>query len=348
MTDAGRLRGLILGYRISAAIHVVAVIGISDLLTDGPRSVEDLAAAADVDADGLRRVLRALAAVGMYAEDDRGWFANNDESEGLCRDATQSVHALASFIGQREQWSTWGHLLHTVRTGENGFRDLYGADVWTYRENRPDKSDVFDMWMAANTRAVADAVVAAYDFEQVETVVDVGGGVGALLLTVLAAEPHLSGVLFEQPHVIERAQTVFATSALRHRCRLAAGNMFEQVPEGGDLYMLKSILHDWSDQDAVQILLRCRDAMSVASASGDGGRGGGSASAPRVLILERLLEGPNRGPETKFSDLNMMVMLGGKERTADEFASLCNQADLRLTRTLPTGTPWFILEAEPA
>ncbi len=348
MTGRGSLRGLILGYRVSAAIHVAAVIGISDLLSDGPRSVEDLATAADVDADGLHRLLRALAAVGVYAEDDRGWFANNDESEGLRRGAPQSLHALASFIGQREQWSTWGHLLHPVRTGENGFRDLYGADVWTYRANRPDEHDVFDTWMAANTQAIADAVVAAYDFGQVETVVDVGGGVGALLLTLLAAEPHLSGALLEQPHVIERAQAVFDTSPVRHRCRLLAGSMFDEVPAGGDVYLLKSILHDWSDQDAVQILSRCRDAMSAASAAGDAGSGGDSASAPRVLILERLLEGPNRGPETKFSDLNMMVMLGGRERTADEFASLCDQAGLRLKRTLPTGTPWFILEARQA
>ncbi len=330
MNDTGRLRDLIQGYRTSAALHVVAVLGISDLLVEGPRSVDDLAAAADVDADALGRVLRALAAVGVYTEDDRGWFANNAESNGLRSGVPGSVAAMAGFIGQSDHWSTWGHLLHTVRTGENGFADLYGTDVWTYRAGRPDQARLFDAWMAANTQTIAAAVIAAYDFTGARVVVDVAGGTGALLGAVLEAHPQLTGILLEQPEVIARAAELIATTSWGERCQLVSGSMFEAVPAGGDVYLVKSILHDWSDPEAVEILSCCREAM---------------AGSARLLILERLLEGPNRGAETKLSDLNMMVMLGGRERTSDEFAALCARAGLRLDRTLPTGTPWFVLEA---
>lgn len=330
MTDTAQLRSLIAGYRLTQAIHVAAVLGISDLLVDGPRSSEDLATAAEADADSVRRLLRALAAEGMYVEDERGWFANNDLSDGLRSDVPGSVRQFAAVVGQTSHWGPWGHLLHSIRTGENAFHDLYGTDVWTFRTREPDDGAVFDAWMAANTQMVAGAVVAAYDFTGATTVVDVAGGIGALLGTVLEANPELSGVLFDQPVVIERAEELTSGHPWAQRARFVAGSMFDEVPAGSDVYLLKSIVHDWPDAESVAILRRCQEAMSDSSV---------------VLMVERILEGPNLGADTKFSDLNMLVMPGGRERSEAEFARLCEQAGLRLRRTIPTRSPVWLLEA---
>jgi hypothetical protein len=324
------MRKLIAGYRITQAVHVAAVLGISDLLVDGPRSVGDLAAAVDADAASLGRLLRALAAEGVYAEDERGWFANTDLGDALRRDVPGSLKMFAAVVGQAPHWRAWGHLLHSIRTGENAFRDLYGTDVWTARRRESDDGAVFDAWMAANTETIAGAVVSAYDFAGAKTVVDVAGGTGALLGAVLEANPDLSGVLFEQPVVIDRAAELVGHRPWADRCRLVGGSMFDTVPSGGDVYLMKSIVHDWTDTEAVQILVRCRDAMPESAV---------------LLVIERLLEGPNLGADTKFSDLNMLVLPGGRERSEVEFAELCEQAGLRLRRTIRTESPWWILEA---
>jgi hypothetical protein len=333
VTHAGDIRALINGYRITQAIHVAAVLRISDLLLDGPRSAEELAASTEADATALRRVLRALAAEGVYVEDESGRFTNNDLSSQLCRDVAGSAGPFAEFVGQGYHWDTWGHLMDSVRSGKDAFADLYGTDVWTYRSTRPEISAVFDAFMATNTETVIDAVVSAYDFSGTQVVVDVGGGTGTLLGAVLEANPQASGVLFEQPVVIKLAIEDNAAAPWAARCQFVEGSMFESVPPGGDVYLLKSIVHDWPDADAVRILTRCREAMTDGS---------------RLLILERILEGPNQGAATKFSDLNMLVMLSGRERSEREFADLCEQAGLRLSRTVATRSPWFILEVVPA
>ncbi len=331
--SVAQLREMVSGYRVTQALHVVAVLGIADLLGDASRGVDDLAAATDTDAGALRRVLRALAAEGVFVESDDGSFANNELSCALISDTPGSLRPYAMFVGADYHWGTWGNLLHTVRTGENAFMDRFGTDVWSYRSDKPELSAVFDAFMKSNTETVTAAVVSAYDFSAAKTVVDVGGGTGALVGAVLEANPEVSGVVFDLPVVIDQAPEVTRGLAWASRCDFVAGSMFESVPGNGDVYMMKSILHDWPDADAVTILTRCRGAMHDTAA---------------VLILERLLEGPNLAAATKFSDLNMMVMLGGRERTEAEFADLCQQAGLRLQRTLPTSSPWFVLEAVKA
>jgi hypothetical protein len=333
MTPAEQLRAIILGYRQSQAVHVAAVLGISDLVADGPRTVEDLAAAADADVGALRRLLQALAAVGVYVEDDKGQFANTELSRALCTGVPGSLNALATYFGEPTAWAAWGHLLHSARTGENAFTALHGTDVWTHREQHPEMGVVFDTVMAANTTALAGALAGAYNFSDVGTVADIGGGYGVLLEAVLTAHPHLSGVLFEQPHVVAGAELALAHSPIRDRCQLVAGSMFDSVPAGADAYLFKAILHDWVDEEVEKILRVCRDTMSDTAV---------------VLIVERLLEGPNLGAEAKFSDLNMLVMPGGLERSEAEFAALLERSGLRLRRTLPTASVMYVLEAVKA
>lgn len=328
--SASRLQQMTQAFRISQAIHAAAVLSIADLMGDQTCGIDDLALWAGCDLTSLRRLLRALAAAGVFTELDGDRFANNDLSAPLRSDHPRSVRASAVFIGQPNHWETWGTLVHAVRTGENAFAARYGSDVWSYRAEHPDQNVIFDATMASNTALLATALVDAYDFSAVSTVVDVGGGNGALLVAVLDANPHLRGTVFDQPHVIEAARGVVAGVAFADRCALVPGSFFEAVPTGADLYVLKSIVHDWGDEDSVAILRRCREAMSDTAV---------------LLLMERLLEGPNLGLEVKFSDLNMMVMPGGRERTESEYAALLGAAGLSLRRTFRPDGPIAILEA---
>ncbi len=325
-----RLRQLLGGYRVSQAIHVAAVLGIADVLEEQPLDEVQLAKATDADGAALGRLMRALSAVGVFTENDDGRFANNELSLGLVTDTPGSVRAHAIFVGSEYHWNTWSSLIHSARTGAGAFEVLYGTDPWTYRAERPEESAVFDAAMKSITEGLVEAVAASYDFEQVETAVDVGGGNGTLLMGLLTAEPHMTGTVFDLPHVIDAARDAIAASPVQHRLRLAAGSMFEEVPSGADCYLLKSVIHDWDDDQAVAILASCRDAMTNRSV---------------LLMVERLLEGPNRGAEAKLMDLTMLVMLGGRERTEDGYAQLCRRAGLRLTRTLPVQNAWCVLEA---
>ncbi len=328
--DVDRLRQLLGGYRVSQAIHVAALLGIADVLDGQPLDEVELAKATDADSAALGRIMRALSAVGVFTEDDDGRFANNELSLGLVTDTPGSVRAHAIFVGSEYHWNTWSSLIHSARTGAGAFEMLHGTDEWTYRAGRPQESAVFDAAMKSITEGLVEAVAASYDFDQVETVVDVGGGNGTLLIGLLSAQPHLSGTVFDLPHVIDGARDAIGASPVQHRLRVAAGSMFDQVPPGADCYLLKSVVHDWDDEQAVAILAKCRDAMTDRSV---------------LLMVERLLEGPNRGAEAKLMDLTMLVMLGGRERTEDGYAQLCRRAGLRLNKTLPVQDAWCVLEA---
>ena len=330
MTASEQLRALINGFRVSQALHVAAVLGVSDLLADGPLDLESLARAAGADPESLRRLLRALAAVGVYVETDDGGYGNSELSEALRTGAPGSVKGWATLIGEPYFWSSWGNLLGSTRSGETAFTMLHGMDVWAYRAGDPTKTAVFDAAMTDLAARMAAAVAAAYDFPVRGLLVDIGGGHGALLAGVLAAYPTLSGVVFDLPHVIAGADQVLADSPVRERIRLVPGDMFQAVPSGADVYLLKSVLHDWSDEDCESILRVCRAGMSPSSV---------------LLVVERLLAGPNEGADTKFSDLNMLVVTGGRERSGDEFRRLFERSGLQHRRTLETTSPWSVVEA---
>ena len=321
------------GYQVSQAIHVAATLGIADLLKDGSRSADELAEATGTHAPTLYRLLRALASVGVFAEQSDGRFGSTPLAEHLQTDAPGSLRAWAMLIGQPSFWSSWGHLLHSVRTGEPAFPDLHGMNVWEHRETHPEEGEIFDAAMTGLSAPVAEAVVQSYDFTGVGVLADVGGGEGGLLATILTANPTLRGVLFDLPHVVASAGSLLERAGVADRCEVVGGSFFETAPEGADAYLLKSIIHDWDDAAAIQILRTCRAVM---------------ANTGRLLVVEPVIQPGNEPDRAKFSDLNMLVMLGGRERTADDFERLYTEAGFRMTSIVPTGSPPFnIIDGVP-
>jgi hypothetical protein len=322
------------GYQVSQAIHVAATLGIADLLKDGSRSADELAEATGTHAPTLYRLLRALASVGVFAEQSDSRFGSTPLAEHLQTDAPGSLRAWARLIGQPYFWSAWGHLLHSVNTGEPAFPDLHGTNVWEHRTAHPEEGEIFDAAMTGLSAPVAEAVAQSYDFSGIGVLADVGGGEGGLLATILAANPALRGVLFDLPHVVAAAGALLERAGVADRCEVVGGSFFETVPEGADAYLLKSIIHDWDDAAAIEILRTCRAPM---------------ADTGRLLVVEPVIRPGNEPDRAKFSDLNMLVMLGGRERTADDFERLYAEAGFRLTTIVPTGSPPFnIIEGVPA
>ncbi|HXG76249.1 MAG TPA: methyltransferase [Gaiellaceae bacterium] len=317
------LRKLVNGYQASQAIHVAATLGIADLLAEGPRTSDDLAAETGAHPDALYRLLRALAGVGIFREEEDRRFALTDLGAPLRSDAPDSIADWARFVGRRYYRDAWSSLLDSVRTGENAFRLTHGVGVWEYRAMRPEESEIFDRAMAANSRRDIQAVLAAFDLSRFQTLADVGGGNGALLRAALERYEHLRGILFDQPHVV-------AGVDLGDRCHVVAGDFFEEVPGGADAYLLKSILHDWEDEESIAILRNVRRAGGV------------------LLVVERVVGPPNEGPEAKLSDLNMLVAPGGRERTEAEYAALFEAGGFRLVGVTPTESGADVLEGAPA
>ncbi|TDW87267.1 MULTISPECIES: methyltransferase [Kribbella] len=319
--DASReLFRLIGGYQVSQAISVAARLRISDVLATGPMSLDELAAASGTDTRALARLMRALTALGLYTADG-GTFANTELGAALRADAPRSAAGWARFIGTGSYWQTYAALEQSIRTGDTAFSILHGEPVWEYRARHPDEQDAFDAAMTSMADAVSSAVVAAYDFSRYGTVVDVGGGHGRLLLGILERYPTVKGVLFDQTDVVAGASA--------DRFQVVGGDFFDSVP-GGDALVLKSVIHDWADAESIAILRNCRQAL----------RPGG-----RVLLVEQLLDLSPDPVRTAFSDLNMLIMTGGRERTTDEYRTLLAAAGLELVDTVATASPTFVIEA---
>jgi hypothetical protein len=270
--------------------------------------------------------------VGVLHEGENKTFSLTAMGECLRSDAPMPVGDWAAHIGRPYIWQSWGHLLHSVRTGEVGFEDLYKQSAWEFRAANPEENAFFDRAMTASSQSVVQAAVDAYDFGQFRHIVDIGGGQGQLLSGILSANPHVRGTLFDQPHVVIRAKDVLARYGLSERCTIVSGSFFETVPEGADAYLLKSIIHDWDDEKAIDILRVCRRA---------------SGTGAKLLLVERVIEQPNEGALNKFSDLNMLVNLGGRERTPQEYSDLCQSAGFKLCRIVQAGMLYGIVEAEP-
>jgi hypothetical protein len=332
MDAASELRRIINGYQASQAVHVAAVLGISDLLAEHPRTAGELALATGTHERSLARLLRALVEAGLYT-DDSGRFANTDVGAALCANAPRSAAGWAAFVGRPSYRLAWGALEHSVRTGENAFRSVHGMSVWEYRNLHPDDLAVFDRAMTSQSQATAEAVVDAYDFSGSTTVVDVGGGRGAMLASILLRHPHARGVLFDQPTVVPGADDLLTRAGVADRCDIVGGDFFAAVPAGGDVYLLRDVIHDWPDEESVQILRTCGRVVP------DNGR---------LLLVERLLgEGPHAAAAA-LSDLNMLVGPGGQERTVEEYARLLERSGFRLSRSVVTDSPVAVLEARPA
>jgi hypothetical protein len=323
------LRRLVNGYQVTQAIHVVAVLGIADLLTDGPRSSDDLAASTGAHSGALYRVLRALASVGIFREEANHNFALTDLGACLRSDAPEPIGGWAAFVGEPYHWQAWNALLHSVRTGDNAFRHVHGTNSWTFRARHPELNASFDRAMTDISRQLSVAILTAYDFSRFGHVVDVGGGNGAFLAAILTRHPMARGVLFDQPQVVSGAGPILAAAGVADRCQVVGGSFFESVPAGGDAYVLKAILHDWEDEPCLQILRTCRQAMVDGTA---------------LLVVERDLGRPNEDPEPKFSDLNMLVGPMGQERTPDEYAALFAAAGFRFVGFTPSAVGMGVFE----
>ena len=317
------LRRLIDGHKVTQAIRVAVELGLPDRIAAGTRDPDELAAASGAHPPSLRRLLHALEAIGIVTSDEEGRVGLTPVGEGLRSDAAEPLAGWARFCGSDDTARTWGELLHSVRTGESAYQHVHGMDAWEYRATHPESAAVFDAAMTDLSRRTNRSVLEAYDFSRFGTVVDVGGGRGALLAALLAAHPHQHGVLFDLPHVVATAPP-----ADDDRLRIVGGSFFDGVPGGGDAYLLRAILHDWPDDDCVRILDACRAAM------GD---------AATLLIIERdLADGLQ---EAALSDLNMLVGPGGRERTRAEYASLLASAGLRLVESWPSARGLHVFEA---
>jgi hypothetical protein len=323
---------LIQGYQVSQLLHVAAKLRIADLLKEGPRTTAQLAQAAGVHEDALYRVLRTLASMGVFTEGDDRRFQLNPAAEYLRADTRDSLRPLAEILGEEWMWKPWGALIDSVKTGETAFDRVFGMGTFDWFAKHPDAGQLFDVGQTASTIADADAVLAAYDFTRTRRVVDVGAGEGMLVAAVLRAHPALRGVVFDLPAVVERARTRF-DQALASRAEFVGGNFFKGVPSGADLYLMKSILHDWNDADCQRILETTRQAMP---------------STARLLVIEDLVCGPNQPCVAKQRDVNMLVRTGGRNRTEQEYRAVLARGGFRVVRVLPTTSSRFLIESTPS
>jgi O-methyltransferase/methyltransferase family protein len=266
------LRQLINGFRVTQALNVLVVTGVADALAGGPRTSDDLADSAGLHPSALYRLLRALASLGVLEEDESRSFKLTPLGDGLRSEAPDSLAAWTAYEGSHVNWETWGNLAESVRTGETAYRLLFGVDSWTHRASHPEDQALFDRAMVSLTGAASQAVANAYDFSRFRCVVDVGGGHGGFLGVVLARNPSLTGVLFDQPHVIAGALDVLRDFGVADRWRIESGSFFDSIPPDGDAYILKSVIHDWDDKEACRILAVCgrcmRPGPSWSSSSG--------------------------------------------------------------------------------
>ena len=323
---------LISGFWISRAVFVIGKLGIPDLLQSGPKTAAELAAATNTHAPSLFRILRALVSVGVLNSADGERFAQTPLSETLVTDAPGSLRWFAiSELGQ-EHYPAWGNVMHSVKTGEIAFDNFFGVDIWKYFKQNPEDAAVFNNSMSNVTAAANEAITSVYDFSRFGTIVDVGGGHGGLITSILKQNPGVKGVLFDAAEVIEGARPKIEAAGLADRLEAVAGDFFKSVPAGGDAYLMKWIIHDWDDEKSNAILGNCRSRIQPKG---------------RLILVDSVVPETNEPHFSKFIDLNMLVMTGGKERTEKEFAQLLANAGFKLLRVIPTDLPTSIIEAEP-
>jgi SAM-dependent methyltransferase len=316
-------------YWLSQAIYVAAKLGIADLLRDGPQSCAALAASSGSDASSLFRLMRALSSVGIFAHLARDRFALSRLAESLQTDVHGSLRAMVITIGEIH-YQACGNLLHSVQTGSPAFNTVFGASLFDYLQQNVDAADAFNQGMANVSSMLAYAVLMAYDFAGIASIVDVGGGQGKLLEKILQFTPHITGTVFDTASTIDTAQQGFGNDAWSRRCSYVIGDFFTSVPQGADAYLLCGVIHDWDDRRAIRILRNCHRAMT---------RKG------RVLLVDMVVPDSDEVSFSKLLDLNMLAMTGGRERTRAEFRALFDAADYKLTRIIPTVAPQGIIEA---
>jgi hypothetical protein len=331
MQAAQRLQQIFIKDWLSQAVYVAAKLGIADLLKDGSRNISDLAKLTDTHPQSLYRILRALCSAEIFEENPECYFSLTPIANYLLSDNPDSMRSAAIMYGESWHWQPWGHLLESVKTGKSAFECVYDMNLFQYMQQNPEANQIFNEAMNSLSRLVEPALIESYDFSSVHTLVDIGGGSGIFLLPLLRANPNMQGILFELPHVIADFKDALESSGLGDRCTLVAGDFFESIPTGSDLYILKHILHDWDDERCIAILKKCHQAMT---------------SDSKLLIIERIVSIGNQPDPAKINDLEMMAVTpNGKERTEHEFQALFQSAGFALVKIYPTDSSLFIIEA---
>ena len=320
---------IISGFWAARCVYILAKLGIADLIKDGPKSVDELATATGSHGPSLFRVLRALAAVGVITQDDQRQFGATPLSDTLRSDIRGSLRAFAMTELGEEHYPAWGELLHSVRTGEVAFENAFGESVWEFLPKHPENAKIFNDAMSGMTAQANEALHAAYSFDGIKKLMDVGGGHGGLITSILEKNPDMRGVLFDSPQVIEGAKAKIVDSGVSDRCELVGGDFFQPVPSGTDAIILKWIIHDWNDEQSVAILKNCHHALP------DKGK---------LILVEAVVPETSEPHFSKFIDLNMLVMTGGRERTESEFRKLYEDSGFKLTRIVPTESPFSVIE----
>jgi O-methyltransferase domain/Dimerisation domain len=329
LPPAVAVRHMASAYWVSQALHAAASLGIADRLASGPKSATQLACETESHPSSLYRLLRALASVGVFEESEDGQFRLTALGDCLRSDVSESMLAWVLLLNGPLFRRAWGNLVYSVRTGKPSFDEAYGRPAWDYYEANPEASELFNRAMTSTAAIRRHVVVAGYDFGGIRVLVDVGGGHGSILATVLAAHPAMRGMLFDLPHVVSGAGEHFRSAGVADRWERVGGSFFDSVPAGGDAYLLAVVIHDWADEPATAILKTCHRAMTPGA---------------KLLLLEKVIPSGNEPHPGKFDDLNMLVMHAGRERTAAEFCALFESAGFALTRILPTPSQWSVVE----
>jgi hypothetical protein len=321
------------GHYISRALFVAAKFGIADVLKDGPRDCNELANDIRAHAPSLNRVMRLLASVGVFAEEESGEFSLTPLGECLRTGVPQSSRAMVMLFAGNRISESWKDLEYCVRSGEPAYRRRGVTDPFLDPLRTPEEEAIFDAAMADLTRLVVLAVASAYDFSPFATLVDVGGGNGALMIGLLRAFPALRGIVFDQPAAAERATAQLAQADVSGRCHAVGGDFFKEVPVGGDAYILKNVINSWDDERAVAILRSCHRAMGPLG---------------RLLIVEGVRpRRTDQSPESRrvaANDVNMLVVTGGCQRSESEFISLYEAAGFKVTKMVPTAAGVSVIE----
>jgi hypothetical protein len=325
-----RVRRKIMGYIVSQAISAVCELGVPDELSDRPRSLHDLATSVDANADALRRFLRVLVAEGLFEEDSLGRFSLTEAGELLRIDTPGSLRHLVQLMSN-EAYTAWGHALHSVRTGKESFSEAFDKPFFDWLSERPSAAKEFAEGQAGLVEMRLLPLLSR-DWSETATVVDVGGGEGALISRLLQGHTHLRGVLFDLPHVVSEAESKFHSAGIDDRTTIVGGSFFEEVPPYGDVYVMSQILHDWDDESAGRILRSCRRAIPESG---------------RLLIVEQVLPEAATAHPMALLDLHMLVLLGGRERMATEWSRLLSDNGFWLKSITP-GPRSSVIEAAPA
>lgn len=314
------------------AVYAAAKLGIPDQLQEQQRGSDEIAQATGMHPGALYRLLRTLGSAGIVTEFPERRFALTPLGTALRGDVPGSLRAWVIFSGEAFYLQAWQEILYSIQTGKPAWDKVHGMTVFDYFRQHSHAALIFDEAMTSLSHGRAQALVSAFDFSRFHTLVDVGGGHGILLTTILKAYSQLHGVLFDQPQVVEGARSIIASEGLTLRCEIVGGDFFQTVPPGGDAYILKSVIHDWDDELSVVILKNCRQAMTKEA---------------RLLLVETIVPSTGEPHYAKYNDLEMLVVLGGQERTLEEYAGLFKQAQFELIGVVPTNGPLSIVEAVP-